>query len=125
MNIIIQYFEWHFFDALKGILRGWKNYLNFNLNYWSVHLLAKTFFSHWRRYKYSYGKGFSFKRYFEVFTFNMLSRTVGIIMRSVLVVLGILSEVFVFLAGFVVVLAWILMPVIFSALLYYGFKALI
>ena len=43
-NILIQYFVWHFFDASKGILAGWKNCLKFNLNYWSVPLLTKTLF---------------------------------------------------------------------------------
>ena len=124
-NILIQYFVWHFFDAPKGILAGWKNCLKFNLNYWSVPLLTKTLFSHWRRYKYSYGRGFSFTRYFEVFTFNIISRVIGALMRSILIILGIITEVFVFLAGAIVILFWLILIPLLCLGIYYGFKILI
>ena len=124
-NIFIQYFEWHFIDAAKGVLAGWKNCLKFNLNYWSVPLLTKTLFSHWRRYKYSYGKAFSFKRYFEAFTFNMISRVLGAIMRSVLIVLGVFTEALVFLAGAIVFLFWLGLPALLVFGLVFGFKILV
>jgi len=124
LNIFIQYLEWYFFDVSKGILAGWQNCLRFNLNYWSVPLLVKTLFSHWRRYRYSYGKGFSFKRYFEVFTFNMLSRTIGAIMRIVLIILGSIAEVFVFILGASVFLIWLILPILLIGGLFYGFKLL-
>ena len=124
-NIFLQYLDWHFSDVSQGILTGWKNCLKFNLNYWSVPLLSKTLFSHWRRYKYSYGKGFSFTRYFEAFAFNMLSRAIGAIMRIVLIVLGVFTEILVFLAGLVIILFWLAVPLLLLAGLYYGFKILI
>ena len=124
-NIFIQYLEWQFFDVPKNILQAWQNCLRFNLNYWSVPLLLKTLFSHWRRYQYSYGKGFNFKRYFEAFTFNMISRVLGSIMRSVLIVLGLLTEIFVFLAGAIVFLIWLILPFLLAGGFFYGFKILL
>jgi len=32
-NIIIQYLQWHFNDQAKAILRAWKNFLIFGLNF--------------------------------------------------------------------------------------------
>jgi hypothetical protein len=116
-NIFIKYLAWHFFDTPKGIFRAWQNCLKFNLNHWSVPLLFKTWFSPWRRYKYSYGRGFSFSKYFEVFTFNMTSRFIGAIMRSVLIIMGLLMEVLVFLSGAAVLLTWLILPF----LLFFGF----
>ncbi|OGZ20652.1 MAG: hypothetical protein A2654_00910 [Candidatus Nealsonbacteria bacterium RIFCSPHIGHO2_01_FULL_43_31] len=124
-NIVIQYLTWHFFDTTKGILGAWQNCLKFNLNYWSVPLLLKTWFSPWRRYQYSYGKGFSFTKYFEVFTFNMTSRILGAIMRSVLIVLGLLTEVSVFLVGSTVLLIWLVLPILLALSFIYGFKILL
>ena len=124
-NIFIQYLQWQFFDVPKNILQAWQNCLRFNLNYWSVPLLLKTLFSHWRRYKYSYGKGLNFKRYFEAFTFNMISRVLGAIMRSVLIVLGLLTEIFVFLAGAIVFLIWLILPFLLVGGFFYGFKILL
>ena len=124
-NIFIQYLEWQFSDVPKNIWAGWENCLRFNLNYWSVPLLLKTLFSHWRRYQSSYGKGFNFKRYFEAFTFNMISRVLGAIMRSVLIVLGLLTEIFVFLAGAIVFLIWLILPFLLVGGFFYGFKILL
>ena len=123
-NIFIQYLEWQFSDVPKSILAGWKNCLKFNLNYWSVPLLLKTLFSHWRRYHYSYGRGLNFGRYFEAFTFNMISRVLGAIMRSVLIILGLLTEIFVILAGAVVFLGWLILPALLIFGLVFGFKIL-
>lgn len=123
-NIFFQYLEWQFVDAPRGILKAWKNVLKFNLNYWSVLLLLKTFFSHWRRYEYSYGKGFDFKRYFEVFTFNMISRVIGGILRSFLIIFGLVSEVFIFFAGFIVILFWLALPAFLILGYFYGAKFL-
>ena len=123
-NIFILYLEWQFFDTPKSILRAWQNCLRFNLNYWSVHLLLRTLFSHWRRYHYSYGRGFNFKRYFESFTFNMMSRVIGAIMRTVFIVCGMVTEIFVFAVGAVVFLIWLTLPLLLILGFYYGFKIL-
>ena len=124
-NILIQYLEWQFFDTPKGILRGWQNCLKFNLNYWSVPLLLKTWLSPWRRYRYSYGKGFSFARYFEVFTFNMTSRVLGAIMRTFFIVFGILAETIVVMVGVGLFFLWLMLPLLLFWGFYYGFKLLL
>lgn len=116
-NIFIKYLAWHFLDTPKGILRAWQNCLKFNLNHWSVPLLLRTWFSPWRRHQYSYGKGFSFSKYFEVFSFNAISRVIGAIMRSVLIILGLLMEAAVVLAGALVMIFWLVLPFI----LFFGF----
>ena len=123
-NILYQYLEWQFLDTPRGIFRAWRNCLRFNLNYWSLPLLFKTFFSHWRRYRYSYGKGFDPGRYFEALTFNMISRAIGAIMRSTLIILGLISEVFIIFAGIIVFLFWLFLPFLLAGGLFYGFKIL-
>ena len=123
-NIIFQYIEWHFSDAPKSILEAWKNCLKFNFNYWSVVFLIKTFFSHWRRYRYSYGKGFDLGRYFEVLTFNVISRILGAILRSFLVVLGIFTEILVILIGLFALIFWLILPILLILGFFYGFKLL-
>ena len=88
-NILISYLIWYFFDVPREILRGWKNFLFFNLNYFSIPILLKTFFSHWRQYKWSYGRGFDISRYLEAFFSNLISRILGAIMRAILIFIGI------------------------------------
>lgn len=123
-NIFFQYLEWQYIDATKNILRGWGNYLRFNMNYWSVSTLLKTFFSHWRRYQYSYGRGLNIKRFFEVFTFNMISRVIGAVVRSIFIILGILTEIFVALAGAIICLGWLALPAFIISCIIFGLKVL-
>lgn len=120
-NIILQYLQWHFVDQPRAILRAWKNFLLFNLNYWSVPSLLKTFFSYWRKYRYSYGRGFDIKGYLETFSFNAISRVMGAIMRSILIFFGIISEIFIFFAGIIVFAGWLALPILILTGLWLGF----
>lgn len=116
-NIALQYLIWQFFDAPKNILLVWKNFLSFNLNYFSVPQLLKTFFSPWKRYRVSYGKGFDVGRYLEAFISNLIFRILGAIMRSFLIIFGLVAEVFIIIIGLIVFFGWILLP----AFLIWGF----
>lgn len=124
-NILIQYFFWHFYDQPKAILKAWKNFLLFNLNYFSIPILLKTFFSHWRRYKWFYPRGFDIPVYLEVFFSNLISRFLGAIMRGILIIIGILLEIFIIFFGAILFLGWILLPVFLISGLYFGFKTLL
>lgn len=123
-NIFVLYLEWHFLDMPRGILAGWKNVLKFNLNYWSLPLLFKTLFSHWRRYRYSYGKSFDPGRYLEVFTFNIISRVIGSVMRSFLIAFGLAAEILIVFIGAAVFLFWLFLPLLLIFGFFYGFKLL-
>ncbi len=119
-NILIQWMSWQFFDVPKEILKAWKNFLKFNLNYFSVPLLLKTFFSSWRRYKVSYGKGFDFGKFFEAFFSNLIFRILGAILRSFLIVIGLIAEVFLIAGGIIVFFGWLLLPALLIAGFIFG-----
>jgi len=78
-NIIFLWIGWYYFEMSNNLLDAWKNFLLFNLNYFSIPLLLKTFFSPWRRYKWTYSRGFDIKQYFETFISNLISRILGAI----------------------------------------------
>lgn len=124
-NIIFQYLSWQIFEMPKNILKAWKNFLLFSLNYFSVPLLLKTFFSHWRRYRWEYPKGFDFGIYFEVFFSNLISRSLGIVFRSVLIIVGLILEILILFAGFFIFLGWLILPILLIFGLYYGFRILL
>jgi hypothetical protein len=123
-NIIFLWFEWQFFDVPGGILKGWRNYLKFNLNYFSVPILLRTFFSPWRRYSLGYGKGFNLGRYFEAFTFNVMSRIIGAVLRLFFIFLGLLTEILIILAGAVIFFGWLILPLLLATGIFYGFRIL-
>jgi len=111
-NIFFQWLFWQFFEMPGNILKAWRNFLRFNLNYFSIPLLLKTFFSPWRKYKWSYGKGFDIKRYLESFFSNLISRTLGAIIRSFLIIIGLLVEIFIVFAGTIIFFSWLVLPAI-------------
>lgn len=123
--IIIDYLNWHFIEATRDIALAWKNFLWFGLNYFSVPILVKTFFSHWHKYYFSYGDKWNPQRWIEAFTFNSMSRIIGAMLRFVLIISGILFELGIFLIGLIGLIAWICAPIILLAIFIFAFGLLI
>lgn len=124
-NIIFKWFSWQFFDVPRSILKGFWNFLSFNLIFFSVGFHLKTLFSHWRRFKDSYGRGFDPKRYFRVFTSNLISRIMGAFVRMIIIVFGLLVELFIFALGVAIFFIWLILPILIIAGLWQGLKLII
>ncbi len=124
-NILIQYFNWQFFDVPKKLIKAWKNFLLFNLNYFSIPLLIKTLFAPWRKYKMSYGRGFDVGRYFEALLSNLIFRILGAIIRIFLIIIGLFVEIFIIFGGIIIFFGWLVLPIFLILGLIFGFKVLI
>ena len=121
-DILSFWLVWHFSEAPKKIIQAWRNFLLFNLHYFSIPTLLRTFFSYWHKYSWSYGRGFDLKIWMEVALSNAISRAIGAIIRSMLIALGSLSELSIFLAGLIVLSIWLLLPFLFVASIVIGFN---
>ena len=84
----------------------------FATNFFSISLLLKTFFSPWRRYNWKYPKGFDVVEFFNALISNIFSRIIGAVIRTVLIIIGIIFQVFVAVAGLIIFVGWILLPFI-------------
>lgn len=114
-NIFLKWLFWHFIEAPKNIILGWKNFLKFNFYYFSIKDLLKSLLSPWRADVGDYGRGFDAKRYFETFLGNMISRVLGAIVRIVIIATGLLAEICIFFVGLFVLIIWICLPAIVAA----------
>ncbi|MBD3208495.1 MAG: hypothetical protein GF370_03505 [Candidatus Nealsonbacteria bacterium] len=123
-NIFLLWLKWQFWDAPSFILRVWKNFLRFGLEYFSVPLLLKTLFAPWRRYQWSYPRGFDLFIYLEVLFSNVLFRSMGALFRSVLIVVGVVFEFFVLLVGFLALAIWLILPFFLLWLTFNGIRLL-
>lgn len=123
-NIFLQYLIWQFFEMPRNILIGWKNFLKFGINYFSVPLLLKTLFSPWHKYSWAYPRGFDIGKYLEAFISNLISRILGAILRIFLIIFGILLEIFIIFVGLAVFLGWLILPIFLIFGLYHGFRIL-
>ncbi|MDP2951165.1 MAG: hypothetical protein Q8N55_02150 [bacterium] len=108
--IIIKWLKWHYIDAFKGILNAWGNFLWFNLEHFSVKGLLKSLFSHWRGDKSSYGRGFDLRVFLTSLLFNLISRILGAIMRTIVILFALILEGIIFGLGVVILLVWLLLP---------------
>jgi hypothetical protein len=121
-NIILQYLTWQFIDVPRQLLSVWKNFLLFVVNYFSLPLLLKTFFAPWKKYEWSYGQGFDAKRYLEVFSSNLMSRILGAIVRSFIVIAGLIAAIIVILLGLILFIGWLFLPLIVLVGFLFGLK---
>ena len=114
-NVESMWAVWHFSEMPRFLLGVWKNYILFALNYFSLPILLKSLFAPWRRYRWSYPKGFNIGEFFGTLISNIFSRIIGAIMRIVLILVGFLLQIFVVLLGAIILLFWILLPFLIIA----------
>lgn len=122
--MLIRFLYWYFLVAAREILRAGGNFLRFNLHFFSIPLLFKTFFAPWRRYSWDYGRGFSVTGHLEVFFSNLISRTLGAIMRLVLISVGLTIELVIFLTGLFVLMVWFALPFLIGLGFWLGIEIL-
>jgi hypothetical protein len=123
-NILFQWLVFYFFDGPKAILKAWRNFLLFNLNYFSIGLLIKTLFSYWRNYRWAYPRGFEVSGYLEAAAGNLISRILGALMRIFLIIIGVVTEIFLFAAAIITFTGWFFLLFLAVILIYNGFKIL-
>ena len=111
-NIIIVWLYWYFYEMPNFLLEVWKNYIFFASNFFSLPLLLRSLLAPWHKYKWSYPKGFDVGEFLSTFISNIFSRIIGALMRIILIIFGILFQIFVIFAGAIIILAWVLMPFI-------------
>jgi hypothetical protein len=123
-SILPKFFAWYYVDMVSGLLKAWKNFLLFNMEYFSIPTLLGTLFSHWHKYYSPYSKMFDLWKNIESLVFNLMSRIIGAMLRIVLIILGIVLEIFILAAGFAVLIFWIVLPAVLIFGLLFGFKLL-
>ena len=89
--VILGYLKWHYGKALRSLTRVWGIFLSFILEYFSVQLLFRNFFDPWKKMTDSYPNSFDLKKYFYAAVTNLIVRIFGMIMRSALIILGLIS----------------------------------
>jgi len=123
--LFLSYLKWHYLDATRDILKGWGNILRFNLNYFSVFLLLRTLFSPWRGIQWQKRKGFYPGDMLFTLMSNLISRVLGAIVRSFLIVAGLLGEVIFFALGASLIIFWLFLPFLIFMGFIYGIVLLV
>ena len=118
--IILGYLKWHYGKALSSLTAIWKNFIIFTYNYFSIADLFKNFFDPWKRMSDPYPNSFSFKEYFYTFITNAIVRFIGIIARTILIIVGLTSCTICILLYPAVLITWLFLPAILIYLICSG-----
>lgn len=124
--ILPSYLTWHYSEAFKDITRVWTNFLWFIFNFFSITILLKTFFSPWRRIQEGRTKeGFHPEDIAEAFVTTTVMRIIGMMLRSFIIIVGLLVTLAVFWGGLLFYAVWMLLPVLVPVSFIYGLSLLV
>lgn len=123
--VIFGYLKWHYGKALCSLTNIWKNFLFFVFEFFSIKPLFKNFFDPWKRMADSYPPHFDLKKYFYTFMTNLIVRIVGIILRSVLILIGLTCYVLLALLYPVALVTWLSLPFVIFILIGTGLSLII
>jgi hypothetical protein len=119
-SILWGYAKWHYTKAFVSTTLICRNILVFLFNYFSIKTLLREFFSPWKRNAGEYKKKFDLKAFFEILIVNTMMRIFGIIVRSVMLVIGVATcLIFIVLYPLIIIL-WIILPLFVIYLLALG-----
>ena len=121
MKLFFDYWFWHYFQQPSFFLKVWRNFLILGFRFFSIPLLLKTFLAPYRRYSEKAGRGFDFGERFSVFFSNLIFRAIGALVRSFILILGFLFEIFVLLFGIFLIIFWFFLPLFILFLLFLSF----
>ncbi len=125
LTTFLGYLKWHYITALSTVFSFWKNILVFLFNYFSIKNLVGNFFTPWKRLADSYPKRFNIKIYFFTFVSNSIMRVVGIILRSIVILFGLICcAIYITLLPLTLII-WLALPLIIAALIIFGIILLI
>ena len=111
---MLAYLIWHYTRGLTDFFGIWGNYLAFFWYYFSVKFLFRTLISPWHRdVTFSDWRGLHPLLFLQKMLNNIFSRLMGMIVRTFVIIFGLLVEMVTLMAGAIIFLCWIFLPVFF------------
>lgn len=118
----MSFLSWHYTHGVSFYVKRFIFQIKKIEHYFSVKLLFFTLFAPWKRLVNTENQpGFNLSRSLEKATFNILSRCIGAVVRSLLIVVALLTILFVLIGGALFFVLWIFVP-LFSFPIYQKFQ---
>lgn len=119
---MIGYLPWHYTTGFISLLGVFSNLFYFLFHFFSIPYLLRTLFSPWKRQVLGYETpGFNLRKIFETITFNLISRTIGAIIRLSTIFIWLLATILAILSFGVVLIIYVTIPLV-SIPFYLGLK---
>lgn len=115
------YLVWHYSLAIRDFAIIIGNLLWFLYHYFSIPILFRTLFSPWRRLSESYSHNIlKPNEFFSTLIVNSLMRIFGFLVRSVMILVGILMWLSSLVLSVVAMVFWLFLPIIIPVLIFFG-----
>lgn len=112
------YAWWHYTTALNDFFDVVRNLAWFLWNFFSISLLARTFFSPWRRLTDTEISESQVETVLSHVIINSVMRLVGMGVRFITILMGFVSLILLGAASVIAFLGWLLLPLIVTLLLF-------
>ena len=120
LAILHHYLIWHYSRAYFEFFRIWTNLLWFVVHYFSMKQLLFSWFSPWKRVTEQRTKAWDIEDMASSILINLLSRIVGAMLRTIVLVVGLAALSVLLIGGLVVYATWFLAPVLLVTLIVMG-----
>lgn len=114
------YFVWQFWSGPKFLVTLFWNVEKMLFKAFSVSLMVQTFFSHWHRDAVEYRGGFG--DIGLAFAWNGISRIIGLLVRSIVLLLWLITSILIAIAIPLICIFFITWPLLTIGSLYIGFR---
>jgi len=119
--VLGHYLAWHYSRALVEFSHIYRDILNFVFNFFSVGILLRSYFAPWRRMGEDYPEDkFDFASIGSTLVVNTIMRLVGIFMRTIIIIFGLLTICLVLIFYPILLLIWLLLPLLIVFLFLLG-----
>ncbi len=120
VSILHHYLLWHYTYALLEIFHIWNNFFWFIINFFSLPQLIRSYFAPWKRMTEDRGQTFNFEDLAGFVVIGLISRIVGMILRTTIILFGTTALILLTIGGLLVYLFWLLAPAVLIGSLLYG-----
>jgi hypothetical protein len=125
ISVLHHYLLWHYSKAFGEIYHVWKNLFWFVINFFSLPQLIRSYFAPWKRITEERGNSFNFEDLAGYIIINLISRLIGILLRTIVIATGIFSLITLSVGVVLTYIFWATAPIIIVGCLYYGVLLLI
>jgi len=115
--VILGYLKWHYGKAVRSLGSVWKNFLYFILDFFSIQLLFENFFDPWKKMTDPYPSLIEFKEFFYILVTNIITRIIGIIMRTILLLIGLVCYIIFAILYPLALIIWLALPIIITVMI--------
>lgn len=118
--LIPYYIAWHYTRAIKNFITIWGNLISLSFSFFSVATLFRTLFAPYKRMGEQYQGGFDLEDILGTAIVNTMMRIVGMVMRSILIIIGLVCTLGVIVLGLGAFIIWLVFPVLAPFLFFAG-----